>query len=362
MALKIIQWGTGSVGKVGLREILRNPEFSLVGVKVYGEAKVGVDAGDLCGMPKTGILATSDLAALPLDDADCILYTPMMTDYDEVASLLRRGINVVTTASNVYPKFYGPAIFDKLNDAALAGNSTFHGSGINPAFMSEVLPLTLSGLSHRAKQIIVREVSDVNHYASTAPEIMLDHVGFGKTPEAALGPADAFLQGMNAYFGESMLMICDHMGVTLERIENHHEVAITKSRVSLDCGRTIEPGTVGCRRFEWHGIVAGKPAIILSTFWKVTTDLEPAWNVESARTVEWTVTVEGTPSLQCKIGICASFDPNDPNYGKQGEEAAVIGTATHAVNAIPYICTAEPGIKTFLDLPIIASRGAFRGL
>lgn len=99
---------------------------------------------------------------------------------------------------------------------------------------------------------------------------------------------------------------------------------------------------------------------MLSTFWKVTTDLEPAWQVDTNRTVEWTVTVEGTPSLQCKIGICASFDPDDPNYLAQGEEAAVIGTATHAVNAIPYVCDAAPGVKTFLDLPIMASRGAFR--
>jgi len=362
MVYKIIQWGTGSVGTVCLREILSNPDFRLVGVKVHGAGKVGRDAGDLCGRPKTGILATDDVEKLPLEDADCVLYTPLMADYDAVASLLRAGVNVVTTASNVYPKFYGPAVFDTLQQAALAGKSSFHGSGINPAFMSEVLPLTLSALSHRAKRIIVREVSDVNHYASSAPEIMLDHVGFGKTPEAALGPADAFLKGMNAYFGESILMICDHLGVTLDRIEDHHEVAVARSRVTLDCGRTIEPGTVGCRRFEWHGIVGGKPAIILSTYWKTTMDIEPAWDVESSRTVEWTVTVEGTPSLQCKVGICASFDPADPNFGKQGEEAAVIGTATHAVNAIPYVCDAAPGVKTFLDLPIMASRGAFRGL
>ncbi len=362
MTYKVIQWGTGSVGKFGLREILSNPEFQLVGVKVYGDAKVGQDAGDLCGRPKTGILAVKESAALPLKEADCILYTPLMADYDEIASFLKAGVNVVTTASNVYPKFYGPAVYDKLEQAALAGGSTFHGSGINPAFMSEVLPLTLSGLTHRAKRIIVREVSDVNHYASTAFEIMLDHVGFGKTPEAALGSADAFLKGMNAYFGESILMICDHLGVTLERIDNHHEVAVAKSRVTLDCGRTIEPGTVGCRRFEWRGIVGGKEAIILSTYWKTTMDIEPAWDVESGRQVEWTVTVEGTPSVQCKVGICASFDPADPNYNKQGEEAAVQGTAVHAVNAIPYVCEAAPGIKTFLDLPMMGSRGAFRGL
>ena len=362
MTLNIIQWGTGSVGKVCLREIIQNPEFSLIGVKVNAAAKAGKDAGELCGLPDTGIFAMANRGDLPLANADCILYTPQVADYDEIASFLEAGIDVVTTASNVYPKFYGPAVYDKLQNAALKGGSSFHGSGVNPAFMSEVLPLTLSGISHRASRITVREVSDVNHYASTAPEIMLDHVGFGKPPAVALGPADAFLKGMNDYFGESMLMIADHLGVTLDRIEHHHEVAIAKSRVVLDCGRTIEPGTVGCRRFEWRGIVGGRVAIVLSTYWKLTMDLEPAWDVVSERTVEWTITVEGVPSVQCKVSTCASFDPSSPNYLKQGEEAAVIATAVHAVNAIPYVHAAAPGIQTFLDLPIIGSRGAFRGL
>src|SRR3984885_5986418 len=168
------------------------------------------------------------------------------------------GANVVTTASNVYPQFYGPGVYDKINDAGIAGGSTFHGSGVNPAFMSEVLPLTLSGLVHRARKIRVQEVSDVNHYASTAPEIMLDHVGFGKSPEEAMN-ADAFLKGMTAYFSESIQMIVDHLGVTLDRIEERHEVATAKVRVTLDNGRTIEPGTVVCRLFPWLGAAGGKP-------------------------------------------------------------------------------------------------------
>ena len=85
MTYKVIQWGTGSVGKFGLREILSNPEFELVGVKVYGDKKIGQDAGDLCGRPKTGVTAVKDPAQLPLKGADCILYTPMMADYDEIA-------------------------------------------------------------------------------------------------------------------------------------------------------------------------------------------------------------------------------------------------------------------------------------
>jgi hypothetical protein len=361
MAYRVVQWGTGSVGRIALRELLANPDFELIGVKVYGEQKVGQDAGALCGRPATGVKAVRDPARLPLRPGDCVLYCPQVADYDEIAGLLRRGVHVVTTASNVYPKFYGPAVHGKLERAAQDGRAVFHGSGVNPAFMSEVLPLTLSGLVHRARRITVREVSDVNHYASTAPEIMLDHIGFGKPPAEALR-AGEFLEGMTAYFSESILMICDHLGAKLERIDERHEAAASRVRVVLANGRAIEPGTVGCRRFEWRGIVAGEPRVILSTFWKLTDQLEPRWEVGTSPFVEWTVTVEGTPSFQCKVATCASFDPEDPGFEKGGEEAAVAATAIHAVNAIPFVCAAPPGVRTFLDLPIIASRGAFRGL
>jgi hypothetical protein len=361
MALKVIQWATGSVGQAALAEVLRNPLFELVGVKVHSDAKVGLDAGVLCGAPETGVGAVQHMDELPLGDADCVLYCPMVADYAEIEALLQAGVNVITTASNVYPRFYGSDVHERIHRAGVAGGASFHGSGINPAFMSDVLPLTLSGLSHRAKKITVREVSDVNHYASTAPEIMLDHIGFGKPPAEALAAGD-FLRGMTAYFSESITMICDHLGVDLERIEEHHQLATSRERVVLDNGRAIEAGTVGCRLFEWRGIVGGVPRIVLSTFWKVTTALEPQWDVSSSDVVEWTVTVEGTPSFRCRVETCASFDPDDPECGKGGERAAVLATATHAVNAIPAVCRAEPGVRTFLDLPIIASQGAFRGL
>jgi hypothetical protein len=171
---------------------------------------------------------------------------------------------------------------------------------------------------------------------------------------------DDFLKGMTAYFSESMLMICDHFGVKLERIEEDHQAALSKVRVTLENGRTIEPGTVGCRLFRWYGIVGGEKRIQLSTFWKVTTELEPQWDVASTELVQWTVTIEGTPAVRCVVTTCSSFDPENPKYLKGGEEAAMFATAMHVLNAVPTVANAEPGVKTFLDLPIYGSRGAFR--
>jgi hypothetical protein len=360
---RVIQWGTGGVGKQSLREVLRNPEFKLAGVKAFSKSKAGVDAGDLCGSPKTGVLATDDMRRLPLADADVVLYMPKSPDYEEINFLLRSGCDVVTTANHVYPKYYGTEIFDKLQSACVAGNSTFYGAGINPAFMSDILPLTISRCSHRVSRITVQEVSDVNEYANNAPEIMLDGIGFGMKPEDALNNTKAWIRFMSDYFSESILMICDQLGVNLEEVRPNHTVALAKTRVELHrCGRTIEPGTVACRKFEWQGIVDGQPRVILRTYWKTTMDIEPQWDVGSEQRVEWTITIEGTPSFQCKIACCNSYDPASPQYLKGGEEAAIIATGIHCVNAIPYVYAAAPGVRTPLDIGMVASRGALRGL
>ena len=52
-----------------------------------------------------------------------------------------------------------------------------------------------------------------------------------------------------------------------------------------------------------------------------------------------------------------SLDPASPLPIKAHVDAASVATAMHAVNAIPVVCAAEPGIRTFLDLPLVTGRG-----
>jgi 4-hydroxy-tetrahydrodipicolinate reductase len=70
----VIQWATGNTGQRALREVIREPSYELAGVLVYDPAKDGVDAGDLCGEPATGIVATTDRDAVLALDADCCIY------------------------------------------------------------------------------------------------------------------------------------------------------------------------------------------------------------------------------------------------------------------------------------------------
>ena len=51
---RVIQWGTGNVGRYALRAILGHPELELAGVVVHGASKIGRDAGELCGVDPVG--------------------------------------------------------------------------------------------------------------------------------------------------------------------------------------------------------------------------------------------------------------------------------------------------------------------
>ena len=86
-----------------MRCIIRHPELELVGVWVHSADKAGRDAGELCGLPPTGVLATNDADALLALDADCVSYTATAdlrpTDaIADMATLLRSGKNVVSSS------------------------------------------------------------------------------------------------------------------------------------------------------------------------------------------------------------------------------------------------------------------------
>lgn len=100
---RIVLWGTGVVGSMVLAEILRHPLFELAGVGVSNPAKVGLDAGDLCGHGKTGVLATDSVDELIALRPDAVVhYGPTAALADEnirvIGAFLRAGIDVCSTA------------------------------------------------------------------------------------------------------------------------------------------------------------------------------------------------------------------------------------------------------------------------
>lgn len=185
--LRVIQWATGNVGRHAVAAVHDHPDLELVGARVYSDAKAGRDVGEICGIGEIGVTATNDVDEIIALDADCVLYMAQgdwnpPVALDDVCRLLASGKNVVSTAVTawIYPDSAGDEVVQRLEAACQQGKTSFHGTGIQPGWAAEVLPLTMSGLFRRVDSLLVQELMDYSTY--NVPFVLFDVMGFGKPP------------------------------------------------------------------------------------------------------------------------------------------------------------------------------------
>lgn len=209
---RVVQWATGPVGRHAVAAVVDHPELELVGALVYSEEKAGRDAGEVCGIGPIGVFTTTDRQAILSSEADCVLYMaqgeadPAGT-LDNICSLLSAGKNVISTALTalIYPASLGPDVVRQLEDACARGGASFHGTGIEPGWASEVLPLTMSTLFRSIDRLCVQELLDYSSYDN--PFMLFDVMGFGRPPEAhVLGSDPSVLGGV---FRAPLMLVAD---------------------------------------------------------------------------------------------------------------------------------------------------------
>ena len=353
--LRVIQWGTGNVGHEALRGILESPELELAAVLVYTPEKEGADAGSLCGLPETGVRATRDRAAALRTQADCVVYAPRHARLEEVCEILASGKNVVATPFLFYPPSLPAEDLARLEAACAKGQVSVHGTGIHPGFVGEVLPLVLSGMTRRIEHLHVQERANWSLYAS--PRITFDNMRFGAAPSEATLAANPFARFNSGIFQEQIHLLAVGLGAKLERVEVEQEL-IAATVESEIVGGKIAVGSVAGQRYRWRGIVAGRAALEIEALWTVGPGYPDHW----PRPREgWTVTLEGTPSLRAHFTNAASFARAREVPVADHVHAADVATAQQAVNAIAPLCAAAPGVRSFLDLPLIRGRSALFG-
>jgi hypothetical protein len=99
----VVQWATGGVGKAAIEGVLSHPDLELVGCWVHSAEKHGKDVGEILGIEPVGVEATSRAEEILALDADCVVYSPLVPNDDEVAALLRSGKSVVTPVGWIWP-------------------------------------------------------------------------------------------------------------------------------------------------------------------------------------------------------------------------------------------------------------------
>lgn len=361
--IKVGVWGPGSMGVVALRAVIDHPDLALTDVVVHSQAKVGRDAGELCGTEPVGVLATADADSLVNSDADVVVYAAAanlrpLEAIADMASLLRAGKNVVSCSvvPLVYPEAVDNALTQPLADAALAGGSSFFTTGIDTGFANDVLPLALSGVSRSITSIRVTEMFNYATYPDAGA--VYEILGFGKPPEFA---AFAASPGIFTFgWGPTVHQIAHGLGCEIERIEESVERLVSEESFDTPTGR-VEAGTVGAMRSILTGYVEGGRTVVVDHVSRMHDDLAPHWpqprismaprdlgfGGASGRGV-YRVEINGSPDILCELELA---EDHDHDLG------ARIAGAARMVNAIPAVYAAKPGLLSTLDLPIITGVG-----
>ena len=347
MGLRVVQWATGGVGIAAINGVLEHPDLELAGCWVHSADKAGKDVGEIVGTEPLGVTATNSADEILALEADAVIYAPLMANPDDVAALLRSGKNVVTPVGWLYPTEKRAA---PLRAAALEGNVTLHGTGIAPGGISEKFPLLFSVMATGVTFVRAEEFSDLRTYR--APDVLRHVMGFGDTPEKALtGPMQKML---DSGFIQAVRMIVDKLGFNADpKVRASQEVAIAAAPIESPIG-AIQPGQVAGRRFHWEALVSGEVVVRVTVNWLMGEEnLDPAWTFGPAGQ-RYEMEVRGNPDFTVTV---KGFQSEVDDDGMKAE-TGVIATAAHCVNSIPAVCAAEPGIATYLDLPLIAGKAA----
>ena len=178
MTYRVIQWYTGAIAREQIRMLEDKPEAELVGAVVHHKEKSGIDLGEITKGPAMGITTVGNIDDGLAIDADVVLYNAPFERYDEIIRILESGKNVITPSAAFYPSIR-PEL-SELEAACRKGGVSLLGTGVNPGFAGDVLPLVASSLCARVDHVHIQEVGELSGWD---PFMLTEVMKFGKEVE-----------------------------------------------------------------------------------------------------------------------------------------------------------------------------------
>ncbi len=331
--IRVIQWYTGDIAQHQIRLIHEHPTMELVGAFVHHADKAGVDAGEIAGIGPIGVIATADRDRVLAMDAECVLYNPPMERYDEIIPMLRSGKNVISIIAGFHP--HRRSAYPEIVKACEVGFSSLFGTGLNPGLSYE-LALLASSVCCDVEAITIRTCEP----QATLSPVFLEMFGFGK----AESELSAGASGVYAIFARTLHQItdllCDELGLPADDTAFSYE--FEPATVDYDDKIVVRAGTMAGLLLRASTTHQGTPAATIEVRFLLGPEyVRDTW-LEDAPSLGWIeVDVQGTPGSRITHEIVE----------KHGFTSAW-ATGTKAVNSIPFVCAAPPGVLTPLDLPL----------
>ena len=324
MTIRVVLVGLGPIGSAVARQLLTRKGFQIVGAVDIHPLKVGKDAGDVLELGrrlrvKVTVSIGKTLKAAKPDVAVLCTSSSLKQVLPQVEEILKQRVPIVTTAEEaVYPVPRNRRLARQVDEAARKAKVAVLGTGVNPGFVMDALPIALTAICERVDRVEVHRVQD----ARTRRLPFQQRVGAGLTTEQFERGVKAGALG-HVGFTESIHMIAASLGWTLDRVTDDIQAKLAQEVVESEL-LAVDPGYVCGMVQDGVGYVKGEPRIALH--------LEAYLGAPASYD---SILIEGSPRTYSRI-----------DGGVPGD----IATASLAVNAIPAVLAAAPGFRTMRDI------------
>ena len=326
--IRVILYGVGAVGSLIAKALLEKQGIKIVGAVDIAEDKLGKDLGEVLELNKklgVKISKTAD-SALSKTKADIAVHATssyLEDTYPQIASIVKKGVNVVSTCEELsYPHLTHPRLAKKLDVLAKKHNVTVLGTGINPGFLMDTLVIALTAVCQKIEKIEAVRVMN----AATRRLPFQKKIGAGLTVKEFKNKIENKEITGHVGLKQSIAMIADTLKWKLEKIVTEPVQPVTAKKTVKSPYITVKAGNVAGLRQKAEGVSKGKKLITL--------DFQAYIGAEEEYDA---ITILGVPNVKQKIQPCVHGD---------------LGTVAVITNSIPKVINAPAGLLTMKDLPV----------
>jgi 2,4-diaminopentanoate dehydrogenase len=332
--IKVLHFGLGPIGVGVVKQVAQRKGFKIVGAVDIDPAKVGRDLGEVAGVGRVLRVKVSDDArkAIKSTKPDVVVLctnSSMKKVLPQMEAILKLKVPIVSTTEELaYPTKGNMRYARAIHKMAKKAKVAVLGTGVNPGFVMDALPITLTGVCEKVDALRIDRIQD----ARVRRLPFQQKIGAGLTREQFQRKVD---EGSVRHVGlaESVSMIADALGWKLDKITDDIRPRIATQTVASEY-LAVDPGYVCGIEQDGIGYRNGMPVITLH--------MEAYLGApESYDSVE----ITGSPALKMKIA-----------GGVHGD----IATASIVVNSLPKILEVSPGLHTMRDMPIPSFFGGVR--
>ena len=324
--IRVMHFGLGPIGAAIVKQVAERPGFKIVGGIDIDSAQVGRDLGDVVGLRSRLGVKVSDTPGRALESTNpdvVVLCTSssIETVMPQIETILKAKKPIVSTVEELsYPGYTHTRQARQIHAWAKQAKVAVLGTGVNPGFAMDALPIMLTAVCERVSRVAVHRIQDARMRRLPFQQ----KIGAGLTKEQFQKKVD---DGSVRHVGltESIAMIADALGWTIDRVTDDIQPKLADMTVSGEL-LAVDPGYVCGIIQEGVGYKKGEPVIRLH--------MEAYLGAPESYDA---VAIEGSPSLSMKIA-----------GGIHGD----VATASIVVNSIPKVLGAAPGLHTMRDLPL----------